>query len=358
MENRNTICAVNNMIQYLDQRDIKSIEHLIKNENFNVNHKSFVLMKSNKFQYQPLLFYFVHTLTTEPSVFYGVYRVDFEIIKLIVDCKADINYVSEGFNVLSLICQHAWNYTVNEVVQLLLDNKIDANNSLLNYPVINYAANRHNFGCVELLLKNSVPIDETVFTSYTGHFNFLNMNMTKLLFDHMPEENTWFTKKEFEELYCKFKKIDYDKSELKDCYTHKIFDVSYSTFLLHLCNMGCLKLFKQLINRRATIDLERRHDHISIYTDQHIWKIVRYDLTLFKVVLLNIHLCRDNNLNNYIEIAKILIDNGADTIKRIQSVNPVESIETYVVERKHIINDNLLLYLPNVLVNMVCSYIP
>jgi hypothetical protein len=305
MDHHNTIEDDNRMKNYLRKRDIESIDKLIKNKNYDVN---IPLNRSNT----PILFHFIHMILTQCNE--SISDVEFKIIKLIIESKANINHITGRFNALTLIYKKDRPvYETERIIKLLLENKAVHNPSTKN-SALKYAVNSKEIEYVELLLTHGITFDSSIFGSYCNHFNKHKVTITKLLLDHIDPT-------------ISLKKVFKDVNSLRN-----------------LCNMGCLNAVKQLIVEEKNID--KLYHRVRLYgTETFV-----YDASLIKIV--NIHLSRKKVHNDYVEIAKVLINYGADTNK----ISRNGIIEKCVMERNNIISECLLKYFPKVLVNIIICY--
>jgi hypothetical protein len=322
----------NKMKQYLKERKINLIDDLIKNKNFDVNAP---LNNLN----QPPLFHFVHMILTH--VFIG--NVDFEIIKLLVESKADVNYISNGFNVLTLMYKH--NISIlktTNIIKLLLVNKANhissIKNNALEYAINSslwlYNTSTEHLKCsysiepLKLLLKYGVTFNESIFNCYSDHFSNHRINTTKLLLDNVcPSTN----------------------SSLKHMFTN-------INSLQRVCNLGCLTAVKQLITNDSHID--KVYKRVILYGTEEIL----HNVSLLEIVLRHIDILNSpksdsaqynfNDLDNYVEIATLLINYGANTNK----ILPGTPLRNIVIVRNDTIKAHLLDYVPKVLVNIIMDY--
>jgi hypothetical protein len=274
----------------------------------------------------------------------------FKMVKLLIDYGANVNYIWNGKNLLSIMCNsHRDSDETLNIIKLLLDNKAEADNSSLRHPAITYAACMNNHKVFKLLLENKVKITSRTINYYKYWFDndYANdySNITKLLLEHIYPEI------------------------LPQVFLQRARDV-----ILMMCNYGCLNGFKQIITILPNLKEECMYylcDDIILFMSGHDtfcdygpeWVS---ELTLLEIVIMNINIfedydcsCRNNilgdgkDLNNYIEIAKILIDLGADTnIEKMPTV-----LVPYIMEAKNTLRGYLLDFLSKVLVDMVINYI-
>jgi ankyrin repeat protein len=314
------------MRSFLKKRNIKSINDLIKNKKFSVN----APINGDE---QHVLFHFIRMILTQHEK--TIEHKEFEIVKLIIDSKANINYISNGFNVLTMMCNSTKNINEKEkIIKLLLYSKADNYHSLLKHSAMNYAVESDCWKSVKLLLKNGIIPDETDVTKHVNRWSRFNVPITKLLYEYTP----------FEILFKIMNKTQKNKIQI-----------------LHgACNIGCLNVVKQLIE----------YDIYSIYitctatltflTHEHV-----VHKSMLEIVILNIKAIKTSNdqtrksilgdgkdLNNYIEIAKLLIDYGACDA----TIESNTIIHSYAIKRKNTTDGQLLLYFPKVLVNMIIEY--
>jgi ankyrin repeat protein len=323
----NTRENVNVMKSFLRNRNIKSISDLIKNKKINVNAP---LNGAG----HPTLFHYIYMILTQHEK--TIEHKEFEIVKLIIKGKANINYINNGFNVLTMMCNSKRNIDEKEnIIKLLLHNKADNYHPLLKHSALSHAVKSDCWRSVKLLLKHGVIPDETILTEHINRLGYYNASITKLLYEYSP----------FDILF-------------------KVMDNSQYTIVSLLygaCNMGCLNAVRKLIEC----------DIYSVCSDvcEKISLFITYNLientSMLEIVMLNIKTIKTSNdqtrksilgdgkdLNNYIEIAKLLIDYGAYTIK----IKSNEIISSHANKRKNIIDEQLLLYFPKVLVNLIIGY--
>jgi ankyrin repeat protein len=314
----------NEMIKHLNNRDINSINKLLKS-GYNVN------VPVNIFGH-PTLFFFIKLITRSDA---PIESKEYDIVKLIIDHKADVNYIKNGKNVLSLMCSiHNNKDSTIKIIQLLLDKKTDNNNPLLNRTALDCAINAKNTDVVRLLLNNKITINNATFDRYEHHFAFYNRDITKLLLEHMSP-----------------------KILLRNIFQH-------GDILMDVCNLGCLNAFKQLFHKK--INMDRRYTIVT-FVDGCSW----YRVTLLEIVLLNINafnricLSSDKDFNNYIEIAKILVLRTSELksehfldycVLRMKPFCVVKLDDTLRSIIKEITNPPLLTFFPMVLVNIINEY--
>jgi ankyrin repeat protein len=307
---------------FLRKRNVDSINNLIKRKKFNVN----APLSGSRCL---ILFHFIQMIIIHQDKPIG--DVEFKIVKLIVESKADINYINDGFNVLTII--HKFNRDIDEtknIIKLLLDNKANNYDSELKQSALDYAVKSKNLQSIRLLLENGVVPNETIFGRYKNHFYYDNLLITKLLLEYMPSEFLF-------------------KSTIND-----------KKLLVRTCNLGCLTATKQIIKNE--IDINQTYIS-SLFFERHT---VVFCATLIKIVMRNIRGFKKSNddirknilgdgkdLSNYIEIAKLLIDYGIDTT----DVKLNKTIRSYVIERKNTLVEYLLNHVPKVLAILITSYL-
>jgi hypothetical protein len=320
----NTKENINAMKIFLRKRNIELISGLINNKKFNVN----LPLNGSK---HPTLFHFIYMILNQHEKSIG--DQEFEIVKLIIEAKADVNYISNGLNVLTMIYKFKRNINETEnIIKLLLDNKADNYNPLLNRSALDYAVKSDCWRSVKLLLKNGIIPDETIFNKYRYHFAYNKGPVTKLLIEYMPSNIL-----------------------LKDIFANRF---ECDELLCGACNMGCLNAVKQLIKY-----------YISCCIHQQICTFITINtvtnLSLLEIVMLNINeietstdqtrkniLGDGKDLDNYIEIAKLLVDHAPYTTKTKSN----KLIHSYAVKRKNALNKYLLIHFPKVLINMILKY--
>jgi ankyrin repeat protein len=279
------------------------------------------------------LFHFIHLILTQHEKTIG--DQEFEIVKLIIEAKANVNYINNGLNVLTMI--YIFRRNINEtenIIKLLLDNKTDNYNPLLNHSALDYAVKSDCWRSVKLLLKNGVIPDETIFSKYNDHFLYHKGPITKLLIECMPSE-------------ILFNNIFIDK--IKD-----------GSLLCIACNIGCANASRRLLESDTYYGCGI-YNRLSTFVTHNIVD----QQTLLKIVMLNIKdietstdqsrkniLGDGKDLSNYIEIAKLLIDYGAC----IEESELNEIVHSHAIKRKNIINEYLSLHFPKVLVDVIIEY--
>jgi hypothetical protein len=304
------------MIGYLKNRDITSINELIKN-NFDVN---VPLCRRGK----PVLFHFIHMILSHAKI---IGNKEFEIIKLIIENKADVNYVNGRFNALSLIYKFNRNFDeTKNIIKLLLDSKANNYDPLLKKTALDYALDYKDWRSVKLLLTNGVIPIASTFDRYIHHINYDNGPIVKLLFEYTPFN-----------VLNNFNKVQ----------------LPYLA-----CNLGCLNIVRRLID--TCININQNSYIIKLFMNN----VIIRDKSLFELVNLNIKEINSNyslrgnilgdgkDLYNYIEISKLFIDHCAVTTKdKLEDI-----VQSYIDKRKNTIIDQLLLYIPKVLVNVILNY--
>jgi hypothetical protein len=332
------------LLKCLNHGDLNGLKDLLNSKNIN--------SPVSKFG-DPPLYHFISYITNKGFSFaYAGYS----IIKVLIDHKADINYVRDGKNVLSILC-NSRDDSVLKMIKLLLENKIQTDGLLLEYPAIKYAIDTNNVKIVKLLLENNIKITYCAIKCYDFWCNDNYSIMTKMLLEHTPTNFLPF-----------------------------IFLRSYHDVLPVVCNYGCLNIFKQItIPDEATSSLfslffDREIDY-PYFPNKHVYPFMgnheKYcnfmtnrkqsisNSSLLEIVILNISgfdgmcYCRVNmlgdkkDLNDYIEMAKILINLGANTnIVKIPTV-----LIPYITEVKNTLCRYLLDFFPKVLVDIVINYV-
>jgi hypothetical protein len=305
------------MKSILRQRKIKLIDDLIKNKRFDVN------VPLNKLNH-PTLFHFMLMILTQHDR-----KIEFRIMESIIEGKANINYVNDGLDVLTLIYKHKKNIEAENIIELLLKNKANNYNLGLKKSALDYAVESGCGRSIRLLLKNGVVPNETIFDKYNGYLFYDNIHITKLLFEYMPDD--FLFKKKF-------------------------------TFCVLGCAIviGCLNVFRRyVIHGVINVNIACRSSWLFVTPN-----IIK-NKTPLEIVLLNIKEIKkspDNprcnilgdgkDLNNYIEIAKSLIDYGGDT----NEIKLDETISSYAISRKNTVTDCLFKYFPKVLMDIIICY--
>jgi ankyrin repeat protein len=163
-----------------------------------------------------------------------------------------------------------------------------------------------------------------------------------------------------------------------------------NNYLLNVCNLGCLNAFKQLIEDVS--DINKKYDKIEIFminfisTERHALISVPppyKNISLLQMTIANLnhidisfnkkHIV--DNYNGYVEIAKLLIDRGANIeefvpsyfntfskhtrdliVKNSPTFLPNDVIKSYINEFKNKIVEQLLIFVPKVLAVMITDY--
>jgi hypothetical protein len=323
---------------YLNYGNLKGLRDLLNSNEIKINGLI------SKYRTSPL-YHFICNITKN-EVF--IVKNDIDIVKLLIDHGADVNYIWKKKNVLSLLCNCRDDSAETvDMIKLLLDNKIDNDNPSLRQPAITYAINTNNSNVVKLLVENKIEIKYHTISCYNRWFDEDYSIVTKILLEYTPPEILTM-----------------------------ILSNVRSDILLTICNYGCLNIFKKIIYTPNLfslifgdeIDLDYEFDPVKIFMEQHDCWLVSGNIiesTLLKTVILNINefkdyecWCRKNilgdgkDLNNYIEIAKILIILGADTY----NIEIPDVLKSYVAEIKNTLCEYLLHFVPKVLVNMITDY--
>jgi hypothetical protein len=327
---------------HLNHSNLQGLEDLLNYKKININGLV------SKYRTSPL-YHFICNIT---KIYNSITKDDYEIVKLLINHNADVNYIWRRKNVLSLLCNSHGNTSNRiDIIQLLLDNKISANDPSLKYPVIKYAIDTNNWKIVKLLLKNKIEISHSAISQYNHWTDHEYSVMTKLLLEYISPNILPFI-------------ISYSKWNV----------------LLILCNYGCLNNFKHLMFNpdlfKSLFGEEFNANYVYI-SDFDIYPFMRlhtcdariskyfFHSSLLRIVTVNIHEfknynchCRNDilgdgkDLNNYIEIAKILIILGAD----VHNIEIPDVLKLYIIEVKNTLCEYLLHFLPKVLVNVIIDY--
>jgi hypothetical protein len=330
---------------YLDNHNLQGLKDLLNYNKIKING----LM--GKYRAAPL-YHFICNIT---KYHVCVSKNEFDIVKLLIDYNANVNYIWRKKNVLSLLCNStdASGETLN-IIKLLLDNKIDNYNCSLKYPAMKYAIDKNNWKTVRSLLENGIEILPSVISSYKHFFNDKTPFMTKLLLEYLPPK-----------------------------ILATVYPQHNNIMPIALCDYGCLNIFRQLVSTPdlLTLNFNKKFNinHTFHFIDPMATPFMllhncglsqkfRGDFTLIEIVILNINAFKDYNcscgknnilgdgkdLNNYIEISKMLITLGA-----IADKNRIEipsGLLVYINEVKYTINNCLINFLPKVLLNIIMNY--
>jgi hypothetical protein len=290
-----------------------------------------------------ILFNFINTITASNSSI-DISLEELKNVESLLNNETNINYMSNGLNLLSLICRSKM-YSPNtiKIAELLIEKKINVNDPLLNPLPIESAIKKNRLSLVQLLLENKAQINEFVFNNHIKHFSILRRPLTKLLLEYMPKN--------------RILKIMFN----------------YNNFLMYTCNLGCLIAFKELVHNN--IDVDKIYNGVEVFLMHSFnaqFGFYPYsepmNLTLLQIVMLNVNnydnqlemfewkkniLGHNKDLNNYIEIAKILINLGAN----LEDIELNKIIKLHIIDNKNKIIDWLLLFFPRVLTIMITNYI-
>jgi hypothetical protein len=347
--------------RYLRERKIESLQKLLES-GFPVNVPFNELNRTREFNGHPnmgpMLFNFINIITTSSNNL--INKIDYDIVELLLKYKANVNYVNFFKNdILSLMCAHNllsdWSVPI---IKLILDNKANVNNPSVKIPAINHVLNKLHPPVDEILLKQSAKIDHVK----------LRISVIKILLEHGAIVNNILSDQFGNYIMC-----EKNSSTLRDI-IEAIEEnelIKFKDNLVLFCNIGCRHdIIKNLLRWHVDIDqvynvtpyslvFKNYHKYVPFFHSPNSYNVDnQYDLTLFQLTVLNINVTKflNNRLfNNYIDIAEILLDFGAD-IDIKNGTHLTKTTERQIDLLKCHLNVILTEIFPNVLVDIIISY--